>query len=631
MKKIFFLLLVFTIKISFGQNYNVALINDSLKENADAVTRFEELQVVIKSSSKVIIKNKYIITILNEAGAKFASYHNYYSKTRSLKNISDNLYDAIGKELKSVKKKDIGDYSLTNDGSLMTDTRYKQHNFYYTQYPYTVAYEDEQEIDGTFFLPSWHPISLGCAVVQSNFIVETPVGYLLKYKQIAYQNKPVIIEDGNKKIYNWQVKNTTPIMQEAYQVPWDEINAAVYISSTNFEIEKYKGEMDTWKKLGLFFNTLNSDRQALPDNVKQEVHALTDKIIDPKEKIKILYEYLQKNTRYISIQLGIGGIQTFDAKYVATKKYGDCKALSNYMISIFKEANLPAKYVLVNSGKNARGMWEDFPSPSYFDHAIMCVPLQKDTTWLECTSQTESAGYMGSFTGNRKVLLMDDDGGHVVTTPSYKAKDNIQVRKIDASINEEGNLEAEVFTHFTGIQQEVVNGLMHHATEEEKKKYLNEAIDLPTYSVEKNEYKETKGFIPSVDEYLSIKAPNYASVSGKRMFITPNLFNRSSNKFIDDKPRKYDIQFFTAYIDLDTVNIKIPANYSVESIPKSILLKTAFGNFSINFIIKDNMIYFIRKEERNEGRFPKSEYGAILKYFNEIYKADNSKIVLIKN
>jgi hypothetical protein len=329
--------------------------------------------------------------------------------------------------------------------------------------------------------------------------------------------------------------------------------------------------------------------------------------------------------------LGIGGIQTYDAKYVATKKYGDCKALSNYMISIFKEVNLPAKYVLVNAGKNARGMWEDFPSPSYFDHAIVCVPFQKDTTWLECTSQTESAGYMGSFTGNRKVLLMDDDGGHVVSTPSYKAKDNMQSRKINATINEEGNLEAEVFTHYTGIQQEEVNGLMHQATEEEKKKYLNDVIDLPTYIVEKNEYKETKGFIPSIDEFLSIKAPNYASVSGKRLFVTPNLFNRSSNKFTVDKTRKYDIQFFTPYIDLDTVNIKIPANYAVESIPKSVNLKTMYGNYSISFSVKDNMIYVIRKAERNEGRFPKSEYEAVVNYFNEIYKADRSKIVFIKN
>lgn len=612
-------------KNCFCQNYNVALINDSLKENAIAVTRFEEIKVIIKSPTKAIIKNKYAITILNEAGDKYAVYHNYYSKSESLSSISGQLYDATGKEIKSVKKKDIGDISLNNDGSLMTDTRYKYHNFYCTQYPYTVAYEDEQEVDGTFFLPSWHPINLECGIEVSSFIVETPADFLLKYKQIAYSKKPEITTVDKKNIYYWQIKNVAPVVSEPYQPRWDEINPAVYIAAANFEIENIKGEMTTWQSLGVFFNTLNSGRQELPDNVKQDIHALVDKITDPKEKIKILYEYLQKNTRYISVQLGIGGIQTFDAKYVATKKYGDCKALSNYMVSIFKEANLPARYVIVKSGKNARGMWEDFPCPSYFDHVIMCVPMQKDTTWLECTSQTTSAGYMGSFTGNRKALLMDENGGHIVSTPYYKASDNVQSRKVTASINEEGNLDAEVFTHYTGIQQEHVNSLLHNATEDEKKKYLNDAIDLPTYSVEKIEYKETKGIIPMMDEYLSIKAPSYASSSGKRLFIAPNLFNRARNKFPNDKARKYDIQFFDTFIDLDTINIKIPSNYSIESIPKPITLKSAFGNYSISCTVKENMVYLIRRNERIEGRFPKSEYETVANYFNEIYKADRSK------
>ena len=170
-----------------------------------------------------------------------------------------------------------------------------------------------------------------------------------------------------------------------------------------------------------------------------------------------------------------------------------------------------------------------------------------------------------------------------------------------------------------------------HQNTYEKKKYLNDAIDLPTYSVEKIEYKETKGIIPMMDEYLSIKAPSYASSSGKRLFIAPNLFNRARNKFPNDKARKYDIQFFDTFIDLDTINIKIPSNYSIESIPKPITLKSAFGNYSISCTVKENMVYLIRRNERIEGRFPKSEYETVANYFNEIYKADRSKIVFIKN
>lgn len=630
MRKIFFLCMLFYSSATFSQNYDVALIHDSLKENANAVKRFEELRVIIKSNSKAIVKHKYVITVLKEAGADLADYHNSYSKLQSLSNISGTLYDAKGKVIKSVKKKDIGDFSAVGDVSLMSDDRAKHHNFYYAQYPYTVAYEDEQELDGIFFLPSWNPIDLECSVEQSSFIVETPADYVLRFKQIAYTNLPVQSTEKDRKIYNWQVKNLLPVAYEQYQPHWDEINPAVYIAPALFEIGDYKGEMSSWKNLGLFIKELNNGRQELPESIKADIHKLTDNVTDNYEKVKLLYAYLQKNTRYISVQIGIGGWQTFDAKYVATKKYGDCKALSNYMVSLLKEMNLPAKYVLVNSGDYRNGLWEDFPSP-YFNHAIMCVPLQKDTMWLECTSQTVSAGYMGSFTGNRKVLLIDDDGGHIVRTPTYKASDNLQLRKVSASINEEGALSAEVDTHYTGIQQDDAHGLMNGATEEEKKKYLNSTLSLPTYSVEKFDYRQTKGLIPTVDEHLSITAPDYATITGKRFFITPNFFNRSANKLEEDKKRKYDIQFFSAYIDVDTIQIKIPVNYTVEAMPKNISLKTAYGNYSINFTVKDNFINVLRKNERNEGRFPKSEYEAIVNYFDEIYKADRGRIVLTKN
>ena len=65
---------------------------------------------------------------------------------------------------------------------------------------------------------------------------------------------------------------------------------------------------------------LKSNRDALPANIKQKVHELTDHVNNTNEKIKLLYEYTQQNTRYISIQLGVGGWQPFDAKFVAEKK-----------------------------------------------------------------------------------------------------------------------------------------------------------------------------------------------------------------------------------------------------------------------------------------------------------------------
>ena len=630
MKKLLIGILFLSSTYSFGQKYNVATIPDSLKKNADAVKRFEELSVTIKSKSKGVVVHKYAITILNEEGAKFALYQNDYDKLQSLENISGHLYDAAGKEIKSVKKKDIGDYSAFDNVSLISDNRIKRHNFYYNVYPYTVEYEDEQELNGIFFLPRWDPVEdTRLSVEQSAFLVETPADFELRMKQFAFDAKPEISIKGTKKNYAWKTNNLIALVQEPYQPGWEALSPSVIIAPSQFEIEDYPGDMSSWLNLGKFINTLNSNRQQLPENIKLDVHKLTDGLTSSTEKIKVLYDYLQKNTRYISIQLGIGGWQPFDANYVATKKYGDCKALSNYMVSLLKEASIPAKYVLITAGENRAGLREDFPAP-YFNHAIVCVPQPKDSIWLECTSQTVSAGYMGSFTGNRKALLIDEDGGHVVKTPAYKTNDNLQIRNVTAVINEEGTLSAKVVTRFTGLQQDDVHGLMHEATQEQKKRYLNNTLSLPTYSVENFEYSEIKGMLPEMVEKLSITSPNYANITGRRLFIAPNFFNKSSNKLIEDNNRKYDLEFNSSYRDEDSIQIAIPANYIVEAMPKEVSIKNNYGAYNIKFNVKDNFINVVRKNERAEGYFSKNEYNNILKFFNDIYAADRGRIVLIK-
>jgi len=82
-----------------AQNYSVSLIPDSLLKNAHAVKRMEELKVSIKSINKVVVTNKYAITVLDEQGEFAAEYSSGYSSMRSLGNIEGNLFDANGKKL----------------------------------------------------------------------------------------------------------------------------------------------------------------------------------------------------------------------------------------------------------------------------------------------------------------------------------------------------------------------------------------------------------------------------------------------------------------------------------------------------------------------------------------------------
>ena len=618
--------------ILIAQTYETSSIPDSLKSNANAIIRFDELHVIIKDIDKAIIKHKWAITIFNEDGNKFARYLNGYNKLISLSDISGKLFDSEGKLLQKIKKKDILDLSATDEETLIDDLRMKQFTFYCKRFPYTVEFEDEEVRNGIFFLPYWQPInSEFLSLQQSKFIIETPSDYKLRYKQFNYLSQPSIETKSNSiQIYTWEQTNRPAIEGEIWQPALDELITKVVIAPTKFLIGGINGEMNSWNNLGKFLNILCKDRRELPEKMRQEVHKIADMLPTKKEKVTALYNYLQQNTRYISIQLGIGSWQPLEAKFVAEKKFGDCKALSNFMVSLLKEVGINANYVLVKAGKNETfNLKEDFPSP-YFNHAIVCVPDTKDTTWLECTSQTISCGYLGSFTGNRKVLMLTDTGAIVVLTPKYRAKDNLKITNITAIINDDGTLKSEINTIYTGFKQEKIQSIFNSSTQKERDEYYNHKYDFPTYNVENISLKETKGKIPVLNEHLNIISPNYATITGKRLFIQPNLLNKEK-KLTANNDRKFDIVFSDSYIDIDSIKINIPQGYRLESKPKDMKLDNKFGNYSIQYLVKDNYIELIRKCEMNEQRFPPTDYFNLTKFYEEMSIADNSNMVFVKN
>jgi transglutaminase-like putative cysteine protease len=111
--------------------------------------------------------------------------------------------------------------------------------------------------------------------------------------------------------------------------------------------------------------------------MKAEIQQITANCKTPLEKMEKIYGLLQQKTRYISVQLGIGGWQPFDATYVAEKGYGDCKALSNFTKAMLEVVGIPSYYTIIRAGENATEINPAFPA-NQFNHAILCVPLPKD-------------------------------------------------------------------------------------------------------------------------------------------------------------------------------------------------------------------------------------------------------------
>lgn len=635
MKRYFvFLAPVFVLSISVfatDGEYAVSKIPAALLKNANVVKRMEEERFSLKSPAEANYYRKYALTILNENGEKHASFEQYYDRFVEIKNIEGTLYDAAGNELKKLKNKDIQDLSGVSDANLIEDDRIKFHHFYYKVYPYTVEYTLELKYNGTMFYPSWLPVEdENFAVQQSRFIFECPLNYDFRYKAFHYTGEPRAEQTADRKKTTWEVKELPSIVRESYSPSFRKLTTYLMLGPTEFVMQDYKGNMKSWQDFGKFIYSLKQGRDELPPAIKQKVHEIADGITDPAEKISKLYEYMQKNTRYVSIQLGIGGWQPFPAEYVAKKGYGDCKALTNYMYSILKEAGIQSYYTIISAGSSRPDLETEFPS-SQFNHVILCSALNAtDTVWLECTSQTLPAGYLGDFTCNRYALLIDENGGKLIRTPKYGMKDNLQNRVISAKLDADGLLRADIKTQYTCIQQDDLHWLLNNLSKDKVKEYLDQELEFATYTVNNFEYKEKKGKLPAIEEQLNVSVDHYATISGKRLFIIPNIMSRSHRKLKTDEERKFDIELDVEYNDTDKLEIELPDGYQPESIPQDAVIESKFGKYSSSMKLQGSKIIYSRNMEQYSGNFSKTEYGEMVKFYDAVYKADRNKLVLIK-
>ena len=612
-------------------DYAVFRIPKDLLKNANAVIRLQEQYTELLKEDKLFSREHYVITILNEEGDRFSGMFEYYDKFRDIKSVDGTLYDAMGMKIKSLKNKDIEDGSGSSGNNLADDSRYKKHNFYHRVYPYTIEYTIESVKKETMFFSSWIPVwSELIAVQKSIFAVDVPGGYLLRYKPFNYTREPVIKEAGGRKVYNWSLENYEAVKREFAAPSWKQITPAVLFAPSDFVIEDFKGTMTDWKELGKFQFSLNKGRDQLPAEMKAKVAELTRGVASEEEKIVRLYQFLQSNTRYISIQLGIGGWRPLEASFVASKLYGDCKALSNYMYALLKEAGIKSHYTLIKAGQGEDDLELDFPSRQ-FNHAIICVPMEKDSLWLECTSQTQSPGYMGGFTGNRHALLITEEGGKVTATPRYGINDNTQVRQIKAQLTEDGRLQVRAHTIYSCMQQDDLQMLINSLSKDKVKEVLQEKLDFATYEVDRFNYKENKSKRPSVEEELDISVSNYATITGKRLFIVPNIMTRHGRRLTQQEERKYPLELDVEYRDTDSVEIVIPAGYTAESVPTDVVLETRFGKYRSTVKIDGNRILYFRTMEHFAGNFAAKEYAELVKFYEAMYKADRARLVLVKS
>lgn len=635
MLAILFTLLFSSNAILNDPSLDVSNIPESLLQDAHAVIRYESISCEIKSLDKLRIQESAAITILDEKGKGAGTVAiRYTDGIDKVKDITIEVFDSKGQLIKKVKKKEIIDTSVSDGFSIANDARRKQYTFVSNSYPYTIKYSYTKESKNTLWVPDWYPVwSTGVSVQKSEYKIHTEIeDYSLMTKEYNIEK---ISADIDYKSNTFKAENIQAIMYESYSPAFITYVPHVRIVPSKFNYFDFEGAFTDWKSYGKWmYDNMLTGRNQLPPSLIAELDKKIPQEATDEEKAKIIYDHVTKSTRYVSVQLGIGGFMPFKCADVYDWKYGDCKALSYYTASLLQHYGVDAIYTEINLNPNYNYSYDKtLPGPGQGNHIVLCLPSEGDTTWLECTSQSVLYGYTHDGINNRRALLIKPDGGELVQTKSYSAEENKSVSNINITLNLNAN-EAllSMDNKYHNYRHEKMRSLINENTKERngylKKYYYSHlpSLEIISYDIELDSVEI------SANEKAEFKIKEYVEKAGNYILVPYNIADVAELKTLKKK-RKQDIYIKESTSEISTITIEIPEGYSAIVKKKSeINFENEFGAITTTLNNKNESFLEITiKTKRQSGQYPANLVDNYNEYINQRNKALSGKFLFKPN
>jgi hypothetical protein len=338
-----------------------------------------------------------------------------------------------------------------------------------------------------------------------------------------------------------------------------------------------------------------------------------------------LYHYLQDHTRYINVSIGIGGLKPYPASYVAQNKYGDCKALTNYMKALLSYAGIESFYTTVYASEQPHPIIKNLAGPQ-FNHVVLAVPLKNDTIWLENTNNTNPFGYMGTFTPDHDALLNCNDHSRLIRIPALKTEDILVSYKLEFDLNKSENAQVKLNMSFKGRDFEAFNQLHSVFNDSEKDRIIRDYMPFDNYEVVDWNLVKLHRDTARIELKATLNLNKLLKPLGNEYYLS--IYPCRIPTFGPPANRTLPVVLPYPICNSDTLVYNLPLGYELKSKFEPISIKTKFGTYELALIVGNGKILVTKRFELFPGSYSIEQYLDLYSFIQSVKDVDRRKIII---
>lgn len=608
-------------------------------EDTDAVILLEQRLVTVSPGGEVRSTYRNAIKILRPAGRSKGTLYVYFDNQTEITSLKGWALTAAGEEYE-VKKGDAVTAGYSEE--LYSDTRYQVLQIPAAQPGNVVGYE-YQQVERPFVMQALWFFQDEVPVRHSRLVLELPPSWT---HAVYWRNhEPVSPQQNGDNRWTWELSDLEPVRSEPQMPTWRSVSGQFGVSFSPKPSDSASQNNGSWAQIGRWYAQTAKGRREVTPAIRDKAREIAAGTANPMETIERLASYVQRNVRYVAIEIGIGGYQPHAAQEVFASGYGDCKDKATLLSAMLREVGIDSYYVLINDNRDY--LSPDFPSMLAFNHVILAIRLPDDavvaTTMpillheklgrlllFDPTDDSTPLGYLPPSLQASQGLLVTDAQGELVRTPLAPPSANRILRIATLSLDTNGVLKGTIEEVRTGPFATVLRDSLLNLPAKQRQtilqSMLTRMIDGAVLTGARVSF--LREFTATLTLSYDLTVPAYAQHTGNLFLFRPCVLGRDGSSVLQGKPRKLPLVFPYATSESDMVDIALPAEYPIDEVPKEARYNYPFANYKSETKTSGHELHYSRTYERKDVRIPLEKLGDLKNLYSDITDDERGYAIL---